>query len=155
MSAEQPSKFGAVLGVLVAAMGVFVISAVSGAFGPPKSQDAPAWIGVAAGMVFIAGGLIAILHSLSGGFDGKTGPLWLRLSLLASMLTITGGLALIALWASFGTGPRAFRASGTFFTTDQINEMTGRVVFGIGGIMVAILFIAFLVDGIRGLLRRD
>lgn len=39
--------------------------------------------------------------------------------------------------------------------TDQINEMTGWVIFGIGGIMVAILFVAFLYDGIRGLLRRD
>lgn len=75
-------------------MGILVISAVCGAFGPPKPQPAPAWIGVAAGLVFIAGGSIAILHWLSGGLDGKAGPLWLRLSLFASMLTITGGLAL-------------------------------------------------------------
>lgn len=156
MSADQPpSKFGTVIGALTALMGVFVISAVNGALGPPKTQDAPAWVGTIAGFIFIAGGSIAILHSLSGGLEGKAAPLWLRFSYLVSMLTITGGLALIALWVSFGAGTRAFRGSGTFFTTGQINEMAGRVVFGIGGIMVAILFAAFLYDGIRGLFRRD
>jgi hypothetical protein len=152
---QPPSKFGAVIGALTALMGIFVISAVNGAFGPPKSQDAPAWVGTIAGFVFIAGGSIAILHSLSGGIDAKAAPPWLRLSYLVSMLTITGGLALIALWVSFGAGTRSFRGSGTFFTTEQINEFSGRVVFGIGGIMVAILFAAFLYDGIRGFFRRD
>lgn len=146
-----PPKSTAVLGLLVVILGVFVICAVSGAFGPAKPQPAPAWVGVCAGLVFIAGGLVPLLHTLAGE-DPRHGSLALRAAMLVLMLAITGGLATVALWAALGAGPHEFRASGFIFT-GRIGETAGRVVFGIGGVIALLIFAAFLIGGVRGLLK--
>src|SRR5262249_10480012 len=88
-------------GLLTVAMGAFLAFQPSGLvnMGAGPEGDTPAWIGVCAGLVFIAGGLAVVLQSLpfakfagGGNFSAET-PTWVRSVTLALVLTIVGGLA--------------------------------------------------------------
>jgi hypothetical protein len=140
------------LGLLTIAMGIFVMCAVNGIFGPVKNpSQSPIWVGMLAGLVFVAGGVLVFVQAFT---EGTEPPLWARIVLLAGLLTITGGLASIALWVSLGQGPREFQVSGSF-GSGHSSGIIGRVVFGIGGLAVGAMFIAFLVSAVKQLLGRN
>jgi len=165
------SKSNMLCGLFAAAMGAFVIAGAMGLFGldlHPK-DEAPRWIGVCAGAIFVAGGLAVMLQSLpaakpapDGGLSPNS-PRWAQLVSLAFGLSIVGGLAAIGLWIAFGPGERHFSGGASFggigvsetLGGTPASEIFGRVVFGFGAVCACLVFALFLVGGARWLLRRD
>ena len=95
--------------------------------GPLRQSDinGPPWLGIAAGGVFILGGI-----ALLSGERGRKGPLAYALFAL-----IMGGFAAIANWIAFGPGPRecSIAIAGFLFeTAPTANEIACRAGFGIG-----------------------
>jgi hypothetical protein len=147
-------------GLVTAVMGVFLVLQTSGLLGlATRSDDAPAWIGVCAGAIFIAGGIAVVLQSLPfaritrGDVSAGT-PLWVRSLMLALSLTIVGGLAAIGGWVAFGPGERRFQFVGTFIGSGKVDDMLGRMIFGAGAVLTAAIFVVFAVTGLRRVIRR-
>jgi len=148
-------------GLLTVAMGAFLALQTSGLVnvGARPDGDAPSWVGVCAGLIFIAGGVAVVLQSLpfakfvaGGNFSADT-PTWVRSVTLALVLTIVGGLAAIGGWVAFGPGPRHFHVVGMFIGGDRVDDAIGRVVFGIGTVLTGLIFAVFAVTGARRLRR--
>lgn len=62
-------------------------------------------------------------------------------------------LGAVASWVAFGAGPRTFTASGTF-ASGQTSERVGRMVFGAGAVLLAVIFVALLVVSVKRLRAR-
>jgi hypothetical protein len=147
--------------LFAAGMGLFIVAGASGLFGiDMHPQDgAPRWLGVCAGAVFVAGGLAIMVQSLAAAKPGADGglssssPAWAQWISLLLALLIVGGLAAVGLWIAFGPGERHFTASVGIFSSNQGNEVFGRVVFGFGAIITCLVFVVFLVDGVQRLWR--
>ncbi len=95
--------------------------------GPLRQSDinGPPWLGIAAGGVFILGGI-----ALLAGERGRKGPLAYALFTL-----VMGAFAAIGNWIAFGPGPRECSIAITGFlfeTASTANEIACRVGFGIG-----------------------
>jgi hypothetical protein len=156
----RPDKSTIACGALTAAMGLFLVLQTSGLLGlGSRPDDAPAWIGVCAGVIFLAGGIAVVLQSLpftgfmpGGDFSDAT-PLWIRSVTLALSLTIVGGLAAIGFWVAFGPGDRHFRIIGTFIGNRALDDTLGRIIFGAGALVTAAIFVVFAVTGMRRLTR--
>ena len=149
-------------GLFAAAMGAFIVAGACNLFGlnMHPTKDTPSWIGICAGLIFVAGGLAVILQSLpvakpmpDGGLSPNA-PRWVQGISLALGLFIVGGLAAVGLWIAFGPGERHF-SSNLPFMSGPANDTLGRVVFGIGAVLTCLAFLAFLVSGARRLLRRE
>src|SRR5215510_10634900 len=146
-------------GLLTVAMGAFLALQTSGLVnvGTRTEGDAPTWIGVCAGLIFIAGGLAVVLQSLpfakfaaGGDFSADT-PTWVRSVTLALVLTIVGGLAAIGGWVAFGPGTRHFQVVGMFIGSDRIDDALGRAIFGVGTVLTGLIFVVFAITGARRL----
>jgi hypothetical protein len=141
------------VGALAAAVGLYFTLAGLGLVPPPGKANAPGWIVVCAGLVFLFGGAAAILGGLSGA-DGRTGelpasaPRWLRAGQSLLGVVITTCFGLIGTWIAIGPGDRKF--TGSF----PIGEIGGRVVFGIGAVMVWLFAIALARRAAREWSRR-
>ena len=101
--------------------------------GPLHSADinGPPWLGLVAGGVFILAGLALILGD--GKRQSANGP-----RALLFVGTIYGCFAAIANWIAFGPGPRACSVSfaGFFFDGPLAGELSCRIGFGIGAVML-------------------
>ena len=157
-----PDKSTIACGLVTVAMGLFLVLQTSGLLGfdSKSGTEAPAWIGICAGLVFVAGGIAVTLQSLpfarirpGGDFSDET-PTWVRSVVLASALTIVGGMAAIGGWVAFGPGPRHFYVVGLFIGSDRFDDTLGRAIFGLGAVLTGIAFIAFAVTGTRLLISR-
>jgi hypothetical protein len=107
--------------------------------GPFQSSDinGPPWIGLVAGLIFIAGGIALML-----GDRLQNGSFAYGLFAL-----IFASLAAIANWIAFGPGPRECTTSivGLYFESDSIASAIGcRAAFGIGAVLLdgVILYMA-------------
>jgi hypothetical protein len=144
-------------GLLTLAMGVFLVLQTSGivSVGDRSGAEAPAWIGVCAGLIFVAGGIAVVLQSLpfakfaAGGRFSADTPIWVRSITLALMLTIVGGMAAIGGWVAFGPGPRHFHFVGMFIGSDRLDDAIGRAIFGVGTVLSGLIFVVFAVLGMR------
>ncbi|MGH8836214.1 MAG: hypothetical protein ACRDWG_14635, partial [Actinomycetes bacterium] len=118
--------------------------------GGPKNLHAPLWIVLCAGLVFLLGGLAFGLNVV-GGANPQTGelpkdaPRWVRVAQYMIVLAIFAAFATIGSWIAFGPGERAF--SGTV----PIGSTGGRIVFGIGAVIVWLCTLAYAVSGARKL----
>lgn len=118
-------------GSFIVLLAVDIIHADSGSF------NAPRWvIGVAGGAFMLAGTMVALQGAFGPeGMQSKL-YLWLQFLLgLAFMLLF----ASVFLWVGFGEGEREFSTSTTLgpITTSGSGEVSsGRLVFGIGGILM-------------------
>lgn len=95
--------------------------------GPLRQGDinGPPWLGVAAGGVFVLGGIALLV-----GGRGRKGPVAYVLFAL-----VMGTFAAIANWIAFGPGPRecAIAVAGVLFDSASVaNEIACRAGFGIG-----------------------
>jgi hypothetical protein len=143
-------------GLLTAAMGLFLVLQTAGllGLGGRSDGDAPAWVGVCAGFIFIAGGIAVVLQSLPVARRGDDGPpRWVRSIVLALSLTILGGLAAIGCWIAFGPGERHFQLVGTFTGSGKVDDLLGRIVFGAGAVTTVMIFVIFAVTGVRRVAR--
>jgi hypothetical protein len=65
-----------------------------------------------------------------------------------------GALATIGTFIAIGSGPRAFTLGGAFGEMQTAGDTLGRVVFGLGAVVVWIVVIALTVGTVRKLVDR-
>ena len=158
---NQLSPGAAILiGVFFGAMGTFVLLLALGTFGPARLSDGtPPWVGVAAGLLFLLGGLAVIVgHGIAGGV-GPGGDLPAGTPFVVCLVQYALGVAIIAMlasiasWVAFGSGARHFSGSGPFLS-GTVNEALGRTLFGMGAILTWIFMAVMLVVSVKRLRHR-
>jgi hypothetical protein len=151
------------MGLLFMACGVPPILIGLGILTPsPADGTTPAWIATCAGLVFVLGGLAIILdYAIAGGVgpDGELvpgTPLSVRIANLLFGLAIVGCLTALFGWVAFGPGPRHFSSSLSlpFISAGWASgDTTGCIAFGAGTVLLALMFLACSVVGVRRLVR--
>jgi hypothetical protein len=163
-SESQLSRGGAVaMGVACIACGVMPILIGLGVV-HASGEPSPAWVAIAAGLMFVCGGLAVILDYAIAGGVGPDGdlppgtPFVIRVGNYALGLAIVGGLTSICGWVAFGSGPRAFSStlSLPFLLPQrwQSSELSGRAVFGLATVLMAMMFVGCGIYGARRLVRQ-
>jgi hypothetical protein len=155
-SGTDLSPRGAVaLGLLVIACGVAPILGALDIIPYRLTPGTPVWVGVAAGAIFIVGGLALINgYALGGGknFDQEAGPfVYIAQQLLG--FSICALFAAVAGWIAFGPGERQFNQSISlpfWQSTQEGSPSVGRMVFGFGAVVCAALALYALVQAVRG-----
>ncbi len=160
MANGQLTRRGAFgVGGLFIASGLWPISIGAGLVHVSEPPQA-AWVAVAAGLIFLFAGLAVILDYAIAGGTGPDGdlvsgtPFAIRAMNLALGLGILGLMAAVFGWVAFGPGPRQFSTTvATPFLTyyPRSGELTGRIAFGFGAILLAAMFVACGVAGLRQL----
>ena len=159
-SASLSPRAAVTWGLFVALIGGLVIAMALHIIPVDASGDAPQWVGVLAGLAFVlAGAAIIVGFAVAGGAapDGDLPPgtpFAVRLTQYLLGLGIVGLLTVIAAWVAFGPGHREFGITGLPLVRARSGETMGRVVFGIGAVLSAIVFIALGVASARRLRRR-
>ncbi len=123
--------------------GIAIIGVALG-FIPVAPQDihAPRWIVGAAGVTFIAGGIAP--------FSAQWGPSSKLSQIIGAAVVLP--LTLVANWAAFGPGERQFSGGltlGIVAVSQQSSELSGRIAFGIGAVLLDVLIVAIVVRGLR------
>jgi len=131
-----------------------LILTAAGYFGPPKPEDAPAWIKICGGMLFVVAGLDIVLDY---GIGQATRGVQAVNYLLGT--TLVGLMIAIFGWVAFGRGERHFATSISLpFVSAAAStagaEMLGRFAFGVVTVLLACMFLACGALGLRRLLRR-
>jgi hypothetical protein len=112
---------------------------------PIAAQDihAPRWVGGAAGVTFIAAGFAPLV--------GRWGPASIMSQIVSAGVVLP--LTLVANWVAFGPGVRQFSGGlsfGFFALSQRTSELSGRIAFGIGAILLDILIVMFVVRRLQG-----
>jgi len=122
------------LALIVIAAGAAIVAGAVGWLPLRPSPGVPRWVGAAAGMVFVLGGVaVAMPARASRGKDAIGAA-------LVTLLTAVGA------WVAFWPGPRSFSSSvsaGGATVGGSGNEWIGRIAFGFGAILCG-AFAAFL-----------
>jgi hypothetical protein len=159
-SPQLTPRSAVLFGLMFMAAGVLPILAALGMLATPLTRGTPAWVGVCAGLLFILGGAAIINgYAIAGGAgpDGDLPPgttFGVRLVQYVLGLGICGLFTAIAGWIAFGKGERHFSTTLNlpFLTQHGIgNEWMGRVVFGLGAILVAAFTVVLSVVSVRRL----
>jgi hypothetical protein len=137
---------GWLLALLIWAAGGAIIGVAAGWIpSDPESLHGPRWVLAVVGLALVACGF-APLASRAGTSS------WA--SQIAGLGTLAA-LTVIANWVAFGSGPRQFSGGfgigGLELSQDSQSEIGGRIVFGIGALMLD----AFVVMIISRWLRRS
>jgi hypothetical protein len=150
-----------IVGVLCGACGIVPILGGLGLIPIQLTEGTPAWLAVCAGLAFVmAGAAVMVGYALAGG-TGPDGdlppgtPFIVRLVQYVLGLGITGLMTAMAAWVAFGSGPRHF--SGTLVTPFisrrwSDGELSGRIAFGIGAVLMLAFLVAMGIVGARRLL---
>jgi hypothetical protein len=154
---RNDEKTPLVWGLLALAIGVFIVLQALGVV-PTSSMNAPVWVGVLGGLVFVLGGLAIALQSV-GGASAATGELpasapgWMRVAQYIGVLLIFAAFAMIGSWIAFWPGERAFGMSlGGFEGASP--ALVGRAAFGFGAVITWLCFFGVLASGLRQLRAR-
>ncbi|MEO8432123.1 MAG: hypothetical protein ABI592_11490 [Acidobacteriota bacterium] len=153
------SKNGAILlGIVVALTGIVIIGVAF--FGKAEGFHAPRWVvGCAGGSFLFFGGWLAALYAT--GYDPTRDKETLPSAGVQSLVLIPGMLCFAAPfhWIAFGPGPRQFSSSLSipFLTTRHASSgLSGRVMFGIGALLIDAILVAAVVGFMRtGRARRE
>jgi hypothetical protein len=148
-----------IIGLLAIAMGGLAMLAVSGLL-PGKGANAPLWVAVAGGMIFVFAGGALVLRWLAGGatHDAELpegSPWWLRASYSLIGLACIGMLAAIGTWVAFGPGERAFTMTIPYGGSAPAGQSIGRIAFGVGALVTWLFFILAARSSWRKLTRRE
>jgi hypothetical protein len=144
--------FSAGMGLLIVFLSIGIIPAEDSSF------SAPRWIAGLAGLVFILGGFGVLLSTLAETSDWSD-----RFSTVVKSLQSGVGIIIfvimagIANWVAFGSGDRSFSgsASGSSFAVDLTSgELVGRIVFGIGAVLLDLIIVLGLITNIIRFVRR-
>jgi hypothetical protein len=120
----------------------------------------PAWMGVAAGLLFVSGGAAVIVGYVVAKGVGPDGdlppgtPFLVRATQYLLGFCIVGLLFAIGSWVAFGPGERRF--STTFSSplgaeSGTTSARTGRIVFGAGAIATGIFWVYSTIVSVRRL----
>jgi len=138
--------------MLAAAMGLFYVIDFAGLVGSPTPHDPdePTWLPLVFGMIFLLGGSAAMIKTAfgrdnpPGGGLPSAAPRWLKLIYHVMVLALVTGMGVLFSWIAFAPGRREFSGSGAIF-----GELGGRVMFGIGALLIWICVIVIAIDGAR------
>lgn len=128
--------------VLWIAGGAVIALAIGWIPSPPEKFHAPRWVVGLAGGLFMLGGFTPLVSRL-----GPNSALSRTFFLL-----FVGAFASIANWIAFGPGPRQFKGGvsmGSFTSSAAASEMSGRIAFGIGAVLLDVLLLATLWKFVR------
>jgi hypothetical protein len=136
----------AFIGLVAGGAGLYFMLVGLGVAPAPSKQHAPSWLVFAAGLVFFLGAVGLILPHVAGvKTNGSelphSAPRWLQVAQYLLMLSIFACFGAIGSWIAFGPGPRVF--SGTV----PVGAVVGRIVFGIGAVIVWLGFVAIAISG--------
>jgi hypothetical protein len=147
-----------VLGLVFTAAGVMPILGGLGVI-PFKSSPgtpAPPWLLLCVGLAFSLAGVAIAFDALAGrrrhGRDRFSVQLIQYLLGLAMASTLTAPFV----WIAFGPGERRFAMTLYIpFVAEReaANEITGRIAFGLGAVMMIAVTVAIATSGARRLLR--
>lgn len=146
------------LGLALSIAGLYFMFGSYGLLPMPEAHSPP-FIGFAAGAAFLFAGLVCFIRARSGMTGSETelpegAPAWIKLSYPMLAIGIFGAFATIGTWIAIGSGPHAFTMSSPLGTVQAANETLGRVVFGLGAVIVWICVIALTVNTVRKLTNR-
>jgi hypothetical protein len=146
------------LGVAFSAAGLYFMLGAGGVLPLPEANG-PAFVVFCAGAAFLFAGLTCMVRAKAGMSDHQSdvpedSALWLKLVYRVLGIGVTGALATIGTWIAIGSGPRAFTISGAFGEMQTSGQTLGRVVFGLGAVIVWIYVIALTVGTVRKLFNR-
>jgi hypothetical protein len=158
-AARQASPHDVIgVGLAFAAGGLYFIIGAAG-YLPMPEINGPNFLGYCVGAAFLFAGLTCIVRARAGMTDQESdvpdnAPVWLKLSYRAFGIGVAGALAIIGTWIAIGSGPRAFSLSAPLVEMRTTGEIVGRVVFGLGAVIVWIYAIALTVATVRKLFER-
>ena len=147
------------LGVAFAAAGLYFMLGAGGLLPMPEANG-PAFIVFCAGAAFLFAGLTCMVRAKAGMSDHQSdvpedSAPWLKLVYRVLGIGVTGALATIGTWIAIGSGPRAFTISGSLGEMQTSGQTLGRVVFGLGAVIVWIYVISLTVGTVRKLFNRS
>ena len=131
----------------------------------PSPDNAPPWVAFCAGMAFITAGICIVVDygiagvtmQPNGDFADGT-PMAIRVANLVLGGIIVGSMTAMFGWVAFGSGPRHFTT--TIYLPfvpapfqERAGDMSGRIIFGFGTILMAFMFVACTIVGVKRLLR--
>lgn len=137
--------------VIVMLMGAVLILMAMDIITVDESRfNAPRWVAGLAGMVFFAGGAVVGLQdpSMEMYFETKWYK-FLHSSLITVILTV---FIIVGNWIPFGPGARAFSGAlgvGGVSVSGGSSELSGRIFFGIGAVIMDLAFLAIAIKAIR------
>ena len=145
------------LGLAFAAAGLYFMLGAGGVLPMPEANG-PAFVVFCAGAAFLFAGLTCMVRAKAGMGDRQTdvpddAALWVKVVYRILGIGAAGALATIGTWIAIGSGPRAFTISGSFGEMQTSRQTLGRVVFGLGAVIVWIYVIALTVGTVRKLFK--
>ncbi len=153
---------GAILtGLGFAACGIPPLLIAAGAI-VPEGDVPPPWVTASAGLLFVFAGMLIVLdYAVAGGVaaDGELPPgtpLAVRGANLLLGMAVVGLMTAVFGWVAFGSGPRAFSSSLSLpFLAHEApsSERSGRIAFGVGTVVFALMFVACGIVGVRRFVR--
>jgi hypothetical protein len=159
MRAQSPSSPADVIGVGIAFAlgGVYFILIALDLLPLPGETNSPPVIVACAGAAFLFAGLTCFVRAKASMTDQQShvsagAPPWIMLSYRTLSIGAAGALAIIGTWIAIGSGPRSFVTPLGEMTTT--GELIGRMVFGLGAVIVWIVVIALALGTVRKLFDR-
>jgi hypothetical protein len=137
------------------------LGVLSSPVGDDAAAQAPAAIIICTGAAFLFAGLVVAVCAVAIAREGECGlpadsSRWNYLVYRALAIAVAGAIAAIGTWIAISSGSRALTAAGPFLETRTVGEAVGRVIIGLGAVIVWIYVIALTVVTVRRLLdRRD
>ena len=111
---------------------------------PPKALHVPRWVIALTGLAFAAVGF-APLAARFGRYR------WVS---QAAAIVAFASLAVIVNWVAFGPGPRQFSGGmsvgGFVIASPSGSEIGGRVMFGVGAVILDLIVLVVLASRLRG-----
>jgi hypothetical protein len=152
---QNPRRKLAVVGIACVLGGIVILLRTVGLIGDAGDIHAPGWMVGAAGLAFVLVG-IAVATGPADGRPAATSapPTWRRHVLAGA---IVGLMAAAPHWIAFGPGERRFGGIlGVPFlaVSSAVSETTGRVAFGIGAVLLDVVFVWIVARGLRAALAR-
>ena len=126
------------LGLVTAGGGLYFMLVGLGVLPPPSGPNAPGWVVIACGLIFLLGGLAVVGQAAAkAGPSGDLpadAPLWAKLLQHAAVLVIVGCFAAIGTWISM------------FGQADKFSGWVGlsRFAFGLGALVMWLFFVALV-----------
>lgn len=144
------------IGAVCAGGGVYFLLAGFGLVPPPGKINGPQWLGACIGLVFIAGGVMALVRGWLNVTDSQDLPPDAPRALVAlqwlAAVAACAGLASAGTWVAFGDGPRHFVLPIPL--GNSLGEIIGRAAFAFGALLAWLITLAFAHAGAKKVFGR-
>lgn len=147
------SAIAAAIGVYFGLVGLRLLPIPGGS----ANLHAQLWLVFCIGLAFILAGaalfIQAVGHANAAGELPAAAPQWMRIAQFLAALTIFVLLGAIGSWVALGPGEREF--SGSVAVGGHAGGVVGRIVFGLGTVIIWLSALALGVHGFRKFVRRS